>query len=120
MFQGCYQVEGSIPFKDAEKPKGLVIGDDTEDLAFYKLTKTNVLADLKDRLVIEWGKGTINWCQNGTTEKEVLEIRHAVSDIPFEGYDKALLTFDELHEIVFNRAAHKEWKASCPPSRVYT
>ena len=111
VFQGCYQVEGSIPFKDAEKPKGLVIGDDTEDLAFYKLTKSNVLADLKDRLVIEWGKGTINWCQNGTTEKEVLEIRHAVSDIPFEGYDKALLTFDELHEIVFNRAAHKEWES---------
>lgn len=110
VFQGCYQVEGSIPFKDAEKPKGLVIGDDTEDLAFYKLTKTNVLADLKDRLVIEWGKGTISWCQNGTTEKEVLEIRPAVLDKPFKKYDEIILSFDELRNIVFNSAAYKEWE----------
>ena len=47
----------------------------------------DLLADMKDRLVIDWGKGTINWCQNGTTEKELLEIRPTVSEISFTSYD---------------------------------
>lgn len=110
VFQGCYQVGGNVPFKTVERPEGLAIGDNTDDCVFYELTKTDVLAELKGRLVIEWGKGTINWCQNGTTEKEVLEIRPAVSRIPFESYDKTLLSFDCLREIVFNKEAYKEWE----------
>ena len=65
---------------------------------------------MKDRLVIDWGKGAINWCQNGTTEKELLEIRPAVSEISFISYDKVLLSFEALHKIVYNKAAYKEWE----------
>lgn len=69
-----------------------------------------VVVYMKDRLVIDWGKGTINWCQNGTTEKELLEIRPAVSEISFTSYDKVLLSFETLHKIVYNKAAYKEWE----------
>lgn len=110
VFQGCYQVGGSVPFKTVERPKGLVVGNNADDCVFYELIKTDVLAELKDRLVVEWGKGTINWCQKGTIEKEVLEIRPAVSEISFMSYDKTMLSFDALQEIVFNKAAHKEWE----------
>lgn len=61
-----------------------------EKSTVYELVRTDLLADMKDRLVIDWGKGTINWCQNGTTEKELLEIRPAVSEISFTSYDKVL------------------------------
>lgn len=111
VFQGCYQVGGNSPFKEMAKPNGLVVGNDTNECVFYQMTKTDVLAELKDRLVIEWGKGTINWCQNGTTEKEVLEIRPIISEISFVSYDKTVLSFDKLREIVFNRAVHKEWES---------
>lgn len=110
VFQGCYRVGGNVPFKTVAKPEGLAIGDDTDDCVFYELIKTDVLAELKDRLVVEWGKGTINWCQKGTIKKEVLEIRPAVSEISFVSYDKTMLSFDALREIVFNKAAHKEWE----------
>ena len=81
-----------------------------EKSVVYELVKTDLLADMKDRLVIDWGKGTINWCQNGTTEKEVLEIRPAMSEISFTSYDRVLLSFETLHKIVCNKAAYKEWE----------
>ena len=111
VFQGCYRVGGSIPLKNVEKPDAFVdIEGDADNTVFYELTKTDTLAELKDRLVIDWGKAAISWCQNGTTEKEILEIRPPVTRFTFEGYDKVLLSFDELHEIVFHKAAHKEWE----------
>ena len=76
-----------------------------EKSVVYELVKTDLLAYMKDRLVIDWGKGTINWCQNGTTEKEVLEIRPSVSEISFTSYDRVLLSFETLHKIVYNKAA---------------
>ena len=111
VFQGCYQVGGYVPFKEVTRPDGLAnVGDEADDCVFYELTKTDLLADLKDRLVIEWGKSTLNWCQNGTTEKEILEILPAISEISFVSYEKTVLSFNTLKEIVYNNKAHKEWE----------
>lgn len=66
--------------------------------------------ELKDRLVIEWGKGTINWCQNGTTEKEVLYILPHVFAIEFISYDKLVISYQTLKDIVNNSKYHKEWE----------
>ena len=112
VFQGCYQVGGFVPYNRAKLPE-----DFTPDRSMspstsviYELTRTDLLADLKDRLVIDWGKGTINWCQNRTTEKELLAIRPAVSEISFISYDRVLLSYEALHKIVYNKAAYKEWE----------
>ena len=112
VFQGCYRVGNFKPYCRAQFPEnftpdsGMIEGKSM----VYELVKTDLLADMKDRLVIEWGKGTINWCQNGTTEKELLEIRPVVSEISFISYDKVLLSFETLHKIVYNKAAFKEWE----------
>lgn len=76
----------------------------------YELTQLDLLSDMKDRIVIDWGKGAINWCQNGTTAKELLEIRPAVSKIDFISYDKVILSYDTLHKIVYSKAAYKKWE----------
>lgn len=112
VFQGCYRVGGSKPYIRTKFPEDFVpdSGMTEEKSVVYELVKTDLLADMKDRLVIDWGKGTINWCQNGTTEKELLEIRPAVSEISFSSYDKVLLSFETLHKIVYNKAAYKEWE----------
>lgn len=107
---GCYQVGGNVPFREITRPKELFIGEAANECVFYDLKTTDILAELKGRLVIDWGKGTINWCQNGTTEKEILEIRPYVARLSFESYEKTVLSFDELHEIVMNETAHKEWE----------
>lgn len=112
VFQGCYRVGGSKPYIRTKFPEDFVpdSGMTEEKATIYELVKTDLLADMKDRLVIDWGKGTINWCQNGTTEKELLEIRPAMSEISFTSYDRVLLSFETLHKIVYNKAAYKEWE----------
>lgn len=111
VFQGCYRVGEFTPYDRANLPVDfLPDGGMNSDSVIFELTKTDLLADLKDRLVIDWGKGAINWCQNGTTEKELLAIRPAVSEISFTSYDKVLLSFEALQKIIYNKAAYKEWE----------
>lgn len=110
-YQGCYRVDGTVPFTHSTLPQDFYTGGEAyNDCIFWKLYKTSILQDLVNRLVIDWGKGTINWCQNGTTEKEVLYILPAVSEIEFESYDKVLLSYEKLKTIVTHSKEHKEWE----------
>ncbi len=112
VFQGCYQIGDFVPYDRTKLPEDFTpdSGMTPSSSVIYELTRTDLLADLKDRLVIDWGKGAINWCQNGTTEKELLAIRPAVSEISFISYDKVLLSYEALRKIVYNKAAYKEWE----------
>lgn len=105
---GCYRVKGFTPCDTVVFPPDFIM--DFTDCVAYNLEKTDILADLQDRLVIDWGKGAINWCQNATTEKEILEIRRPVSEIEFPGYENVVLTYEALHKIVYNRDAYKNWE----------
>lgn len=107
-FLGCYKVNGYVDYDPTLIPKDISIAVESD--AIYNLERTDILADLRHRLIIDWGKGTINWCQNGTTVKEVVEIRRRQGDISFTDYDHVLLTWDELHEIVLNKASYKVWE----------
>ena len=111
VFLGCYKINGYTQYDAENLPNDFTIdlGADT-DCVIFNLEKTDVLAEFENRLVIDWGKGTINWCQNGTTEKEILEIRPVVSEIEFIGYDRVLLSYETLRKIVYNKAAYKEWE----------
>lgn len=111
IFLGCYKVNGFSQYDAAKFPINFTITMDADtDCVIFDLEKTDILAEFQNRLVIDWGKGTINWCQNGTTEKEILEIRPAISEIEFISYDKVLLSFEYLREIVYNKTSHKEWE----------
>ena len=111
VFLGCYKINGYTQYDTANLPNDFIIdlGADT-DCVIFNLDKTDILAEFQNRLVIDWGKGTINWCQNGTTEKEILEIRPVVSEIEFISYDRVLLSYETLRKIVYNKAAYKEWE----------
>lgn len=111
-FLGCYKVNGYMPvqpeiFPNDFPPMNLPANTDCVN---FNLEKTDVLADLQNRLVIDWGKGTINWCQNGTTIKEVVEIRRETSAIAFDDYDHVILSWEKLREIVYNKAVYKKWE----------
>ena len=110
VFQGCYRVGPTSPYERAKLPIDFAATSDMENSVIWELTPIGLWDELKDRLVIEWGKGTKNWCHNGTTEKEVLAIKPAASEIDFISYDRVLLSFETLHEIIFNEKAYKEWK----------
>jgi len=110
-YYGCYKVKGYEPINQGLLPYDFPLGDAIErGNVFWKIEKTDILHDLENRLVIDWGKSTISWCQNATTEKEVLYILPAVSEFVFSSYDKVLLTYGTLKHIVDNSKDHKVWE----------
>ena len=116
-YLGCYEVAGHIPFEYSLLPSDYYTGNKDEYVAkrtsnyvIWNLKKTDILEDLIDRLVIDWGKGAINWCQKGTTEKEILYVLPKVSEIVFTSYDKIVLSYKNLKHIVTHVREHKDWQ----------
>lgn len=110
-FLGCYQVCGKTALDFNSLPE--YIQDDIKDESGHVrwiLKETNILAEYKDRLIIDWGRGAINWLQHGAIEKDVLAIEPSVSEITFESYDKVLLSYENLQTIVNNPKQHSMWK----------
>lgn len=77
----------------------------------YKFEKIDLLEDMVDRLVIEWGKSTRMWHQwlKADNPKEVIEILPKGYVNEFSGFDEIVLSFDELEAIVKNYNANKIW-----------
>jgi len=110
-FLGCYKITGHIPLKQAALPSDVILDNkDLDNCVYWQMDKASILEDLIDRLVIDWGKGAIQWWNNAKTEKEVLYILPRVSEFEFVSYDKVLLPFKTLEVIVTNSKEHKEWK----------
>ncbi|MBT2700437.1 GIY-YIG nuclease family protein [Bacillus sp. ISL-40] len=77
---------------------------------FYELEEMPGFADLKDRLVINWSGGAINWIQwLDRREKEVVQLLPKGYVSYFPGYLNFILTHDQLKKIIENPDAHKDW-----------
>jgi len=74
----------------------------------YKLEEVTGFDDLKERAIIDWGKGTRSWVQWLKMEKEILEIQPGLHYKQFTDYFEFILTFEELKEIVDNQ--YPVWK----------
>ncbi|WP_350343158.1 GIY-YIG nuclease family protein [Proteinivorax tanatarense] len=75
----------------------------------YELVKNNKLCDLEERLVIDWGKSTVSWCQK-KLDKDVVEILPEGFAKAFLGYENVILTFNELEKIINYPDVNKQWK----------
>lgn len=75
-FVGCYAVGNSRLATKSLMKKGFPVPTMFDDKYYYfDLTECDVLSDLKNRLIINWGKATLAWHQWATNEKEVLAIQ---------------------------------------------
>lgn len=78
---------------------------------FYELERDPKFDELRDRLVIEWGKATISWVQR-LVNKPVVQILEAGRQLPpFDDYLEFSLTHDELRNLFRNEEAHSDWRA---------
>ena len=125
-FIGVYQVKNRKPATEVPVPpdflkeSGLKLEQNflTVDCVFFELERVNNFDDLKDRVVIDWGKATLSWHQwlskNGsiTNDKKVVEILREGYLMDFPGYDKVNITFNRLVGIIKNLGVHKDWKVS--------
>ncbi|MBR3530787.1 MAG: GIY-YIG nuclease family protein [Bacteroidaceae bacterium] len=81
-----------------------------EGVSVYDIQEVKGFEVLKDKVVIDWGKGTLSWMQNWTTEKEVkrIEQKGDIDGIPtFSRYEDVILNFQQLRKVVND----KEWQS---------
>ena len=91
------RIPKNCPESEAEHYKG--------ESSIFALEKIDDLKDYENRLIIEWGDSARMWHQKGTTEKNIV----ALQSMSFPGYEKVVLTYDKLKEIVDNPTAYTEW-----------
>jgi hypothetical protein len=108
-FIGCYKVgEGKLINKTL-MPEGFPAPEMfSEDKYYFDLQPSELMSDLKNRLIIDWGKAAVSWYQWATNEKLVLAIQANPKYI-FQGYDKIVLSFAELKEIIDDKTLYENW-----------
>jgi hypothetical protein len=108
-FYNCYKVIGSKPDTINNMPENFPHPEWFKgEREFYDLEEVEILSDLKDRLIIDWGKGTRKWAQKGTNDKAIIAIQ-ANPKMVFNGFEKLVLTHDELKEILNDTITYSEW-----------
>ena len=101
-FIGLYKITGSVDGEEVQKymPEGYPYPDHFDsNHRYYHMKKLEVMGDLVDRLIIEWGKSTLSWFQWAENDKEVLSIASR-EEIPFPGYESFIKSYSELAEII--------------------
>ena len=82
----------------------------SEGVSEYTLEEVEGFEGLKDKVVIDWGKGTLSWMQNWQSTKDVRRIEQVNTgdDVPyFTRYEDVILSFSQLQKVVED----KEWKS---------
>ncbi len=74
----------------------------------YDMEELSEFDDLKERVIIDWGKGAINWHQSFDRIKAVVEIHPGLHYRQFTDYFDFILGFRQLQEIVTNQ--YSDWK----------
>lgn len=110
LFIGVYRVNGKKPASQAPLPEGLnenayLISDGD---VYYDLEPMPGFGDLKDRVVIDWGKAALAWHQ-WLTDKEVIKIIPEGYSNSFPGYLELQISYEELVKIAKSPEKHKDW-----------
>ncbi len=109
---GCYEILRHYPARQAKKLPGFPHPDfyDKPGHIYFEMVLTDYMSDLIDRLVIDWGAGTIGYVQYS---KEALEKKKVVSIYPdskhvFPGYNRVVWDFKTMQEYVRNESQYEE------------
>jgi hypothetical protein len=106
---GVYKVKGRKSTAEVPLPKDFIFPEMIEtDKVYYDMEEVTGFDDLKNRVVIEWGKSALAWHQ-WLVDKEVVEILPIGYVKPFPGFLDFTLLYDELVCICENPKANKEW-----------
>lgn len=73
----------------------------------YDLELTEIMFDLSERLVVDWGKSTLNWVQS--KNKDIVQVKAKNSIGEFISYDQVLLSFEDLNKLARNADSNVTW-----------
>lgn len=86
---------------EAYENHGEVVGERTDTMRRFDLRPSALLASLRGRLVVEWSKDPVNWAKPGETAATFPVVEIADPDaVPFPGFDRVLLTYQQLREVI--------------------
>lgn len=102
-FIGVYKIIGSQKLLKEEKSV-----DGNYHNFKYEIEEIQGFEDLKERVIINWGKGAIQWAQGININKEVVEIQPGLHYTRFKDYFDFVINFKQLEEIVRNQ--YPDWK----------
>ncbi|MBO5324931.1 MAG: GIY-YIG nuclease family protein [Lachnospiraceae bacterium] len=107
--EGFYKVLNEVPDIPENKPEGsLDIEQFDGKASIFTIEKLDTFNAYEGKMIIEWGKSARSWAQKGTTEKPIVAIQTNSLKI-FEGFEKLILTYDELKEIVEGVNIYENW-----------
>jgi hypothetical protein len=113
VFYGIYRVKGFVPANRGEVRNNYPWSRTWHDTAkfYYDLELLEDFLDLRDRIVIDWGRGTRSWVQK-SQNRSVVELREPGRSLPpFEDYLEFSLTYEQLQSLFNHPEAHQEWRA---------
>ncbi len=70
---------------------------DDDNASKFIFEETDIMEDYRERLIIEWGKSTLQWAQNAENNAKCIA---AITSPVFPGYENLILTFGRLTDIV--------------------
>lgn len=99
-------------FVCAYENRGEVSHERTADSRFFDLHESEMLSSLRNRLVIDWPKDTINWAKRGESAASfpIVEIADP-NAVPFPGFDRLLIPYRELLDVVAD-SRYSAWQAA--------
>ncbi len=112
VFHGVYRVLGHRPAKEGPVPPSCGWSQEWNRTAqfYYDLERDTRFDDLRGRVIIDWGPGTLAWVQK-LDNKPVLEILPPGRKLdPFDDYLEFSLTHTELKDLFDNEEAHRDWR----------
>ena len=99
-------------FFTAYENRGEIQAERTEAMRSYDLHPSPALAQLRNRLVIQWGADPIRWAKRGEAAAALPVVEVAdPTVVPFPGYGNVRLSFDELRRVVADRS-YERWQAA--------
>lgn len=117
-FVALYEMAGKQPLEPGLLPAGYPSQEFNPGDEMYDLIPCNLLAEYENRLTIDWGGAYVNWAQYGTNDKRIVSIEERKPRFP--GFDKLLLPFDDLSDIIGNPELYSAYRdAMSQVSAVY-
>lgn len=90
---------------------GEVLAERTDTNRYFDLRPSKFLASLAGRLVVEWASPR-NWHRRASSAANLTVLEIADRDkVPFPGFDRVLLTYHELRDLVEDHR-HADWRAA--------
>lgn len=110
LFCKCYIITGTTDVADFKFPKGYPDKIDGEKSLIYNIEEYEEFSQYNGRIIIDWGKGTINWHirKSDLTVIEILKEQQRNIE-RFTSYENFILTYEKLNEIMLMPRLYSDW-----------